>query len=1036
MNQFHLLVRAFRWRASATFALLAVATAAVLAASAGPFFYSAVSSSVLHTTLVGATANSNGITAIPSPELGAIPARAKAIPALASQYRLGRWYRPPIQTLDAGVTIPPNSEGYSFNTDLVSRTNVCAHLTFVSGGCPKTADQVAITKRSSLVLRAQVGSQILVHTHQVPTPFTVTVVGIIKVGTARSSYWMSDNYYDYSGLPTSPTGISNLLHQHAPAVVLQLPSLDAFFTVPATVESLPLTALVQFRLRADSVGINNVHQVVRANKEFAYAANTKYIAPATTLFVSEVNAVVHQDDLMLAIVVVVALELVLLTLFVLFGLVARTVEARQREIALTKLHGFRRRSVLSVGLLEPIVILVVSVPLGVLLAWLAIRLVSVLLLGNAPVLISPLVIYAALAAFGGGLLATVLGARRILRRRLSEELTGAEAPPSEAARAAFEGMALVLAIGAIVELRVSGVLSGGQPNSLALFAPGLIAVAIGVLGVRLVPLACRAVARWTTDSSRLAAHLAVRQVTRRPANLRQILVLVLATGLASFAVVGWAVAASNRVVRADFEIGAARVLRVQVPASVNLVNAVRQADPSGKYAMAAEESETPSEDLLAVDITRLDRVGYWQRSVSNKSLGQLSRWLRPKVSPEMVMTGTQARITVTLPLAVNPEPDLQFNLLDPGSNPTLVDFGVLLPGTHTYLASLPPTCVGGCRVTELVPNWSAVPGGPKSAKYSLTLSQLQTRASAQASWRTAFGGFSRQGYWLPEFGGASATPGPTGRLVAHFTDSQSELLVPGLVPGSLPVTLPGITTVAAQEGNPVYASAEDFDGTELTLNMSRETLALPRIGEYGFLINLPLALRAETGTPVETSFQVWLAPHAPARIVKRLQSDGIKIKSQQTPAPLLYRFDHGGLAYGYLFFLFAAGAAIVLAAGSGVATALMTARGRGFELAVLRSVGVARRTLLLSLFEEQLLVVIPGVALGLLAGLLGAVLALSSVPQFGSNAGAPPPATNLPLAPILVMAGVMLVVLLGTAAITSAVALRRAHYQALRGDAL
>jgi hypothetical protein len=248
--------------------------------------------------------------------------------------------------------------------------------------------------------------------------------------------------------------------------------------------------------------------------------------------------------------------------------------------------------------------------------------------------------------------------------------------------------------------------------------------------------------------------------------------------------------------------------------------------------------------------------------------------------------------------------------------------------------------------------------------------------------------------------------------------------------------LPGITTVAAQEGNPVYASAEDFDGTELTLNMSRETLALPRIGEYGFLINLPLALRAETGTPVETSFQVWLAPHAPARITTRLRADGVKIQSQQTPAPLLYRFNHGGLAYGYLFFLFAAGAAIVLAAGSGVATALMTARGRGFELAVLRSVGVARRTLLLSLFEEQLLVVIPGVALGLLAGVLGAVLALSSVPQFGTNAGAPPPATNLPLAPILAMAGVMLVVLIGTAAITSAVALRRAHYRALRGDAL
>lgn len=1008
--------------------------AAVLAATAGPFYYTAVSSNVLHVTLVRASSNDNGITAVPSPALGGIPSRAEALVPLEREYRLQRWYRPAIQTLDAGVTIAPISNGFSFNTDLVSRSDVCAHLTFVDGKCPSATDQVAITKRTSLVLQATLGSQIVVHSHAEPTPVTVTVVGIVKVGTALNPYWMTDNYFDYSGLPTSPSGIAGFLHQHAPAVGYELPSLDAFFTVPSTVKPLPLSALVQFRLRPNTVGIGNVNRVVSAYKAFAYAANTRYIAPATTSFTKEVADVSYQDGLMLAIVVVVALELVLLTLFVLFGLVARTVEARQQEIALSKLHGFRRRSVLSVGLLEPLVILVAALPLGVLLAWLVVRLGSAIFLGGAPVSFSPLVVYAALAAFVGGLLATVLGARRILRRRLSEELTGSEAEPSDVARALFEGMTVVLAIGAMVELRVSGVLSGGQPNPLALFAPGLIAVAVGILGVRLVPLLCAAAARWTRDSRHVAGHLAVRQVIRRPANLRQILVLVLATGLATFAVVGWAVAANNRVTRADFEIGAAKVLQVKVPASVNLVNAVRAADPSGRYAMAAEESITPSQALLGVDVTRLGEVGYWQQSVSHHSLEQLSRWLRPRVTPAMMLTGKQARVTVTLPTVVNPEPDLQFDLLDPGSNPTLIDFGQLYPGTHTYVAPLPPTCAGGCRVTELIPNWSAVPNGPQSVKYSLTLSQLQTRSNAQDPWRSVFAGFSRSDYWQPAFAGASAHPSPSGKLLALFSDSQTELLVPGLIPGALPLTLPGISTNAAQESNPVYASAEDFDGTELTLNLSRESIALPRLGEYGFMMDLPLALRAETGTPVATSSQVWLAPHAPARITARLLRDGIRITSQQTPAPLLYSFNHGGLAYGYLFFLFAALAAIILAAGSGIATALMTARGRIFELAVLRSVGVARRTLLLSLLEEQLLVVVPGVALGLLAGLLGAVLALSSVPQFGSNAGAPLPATNLPVLPIVVLAAVMLVVLVSSASVTSALALRRARYRALRAD--
>ena len=1034
MRQLHLLLRALRWRASATIVVLVVATAAVVAANSGPFYYTAVASNVLHSTLAAATATADGLTAIPSPALGGIPTRARVLIPLAQHDRLGRWYSPAITTFDAGVIVPANEKGRSYGTDLVSRTGVCAHLRFVSGTCPTAADQVAITVRSAEVLQAHLGSQVVLVSHDVVTPTQVTVVGLVKVGTGRAPYWMGDNFFDYAGLPKTASGIAQFLNRRAPSVVQQLPLLDAFFTVPATVEKLPLSALVQFRLRVNTVGVNDAPQLLRAGKSFAYTANTKYIDPVTTQLDSELTQVTQQDNLMLAVVVVVSLELVLLTLFILFGLVARTVEGRQREISLAKLHGFRRRSVLAVGLLEPLVILLAAIPLGVVLAWVAMRIASALVLSNAPVLFSPLVIYASLAAFGGGLLATFFGAWRILRRPLSDELTGSEAQLSAAARAALEAMVVILAIGAMVELRVSGVLSGGEPNPLALFAPALIAVAIGVLGVRLVPVICRAGIRWTRDTTRLAAHLAVRQVARRPANLRQILVLSLATGLASFAVVGWAVAAQNRVARADFEIGAARVLQVKVPVSVNLISAVDRADPSGRYAMAAEESITPSEALLALDTRRLGRVGYWQRSVSGASLQQLVDWLRPKLSPEMVMQGRQARLTVALAAPLDPEPDLQFNLFDSGGDSTLVDFGLIRPGTHTYVASLPSVCAGGCRVSEMVPVWQPNPGGPQKVNYSLVLSSLQTRSGPHSAWRTDFGGFSRPGYWQPAFPGASGSGSPDGKLTTHFTSSGTELWVPGLTPGPLPLTLPGVTTSAAQESNPVYASAEDFDGTELTLNLSRETRALPRLGEYGFLLDLPLALRAETSIPFATSDQVWLAPHAPARVIQRLRQEGLIIESSQTPAPLLYSFDHGGLAFGYVFFLFAAGAAVLLAACSGVATVLMSARGRGFELAVLRATGVSRRTLLLSLIFEQLLVVIPGIVLGLLAGVLAAALALSSVPQFGSNVGAPPPATTLPWLPIVCTAVVMVVFLATTASVSSLVALRRARYQTLRSE--
>ena len=96
-----------------------------------------------------------------------------------------------------------------------------------------------------------------------------------------------------------------------------------------------------------------------------------------------------------------------------------------------------------------------------------------------------------------------------------------------------------MAVAGLVELGFSGVLNGKTPNPLALLAPGLIAVAVAVAGVRLLPLLGSVAVRRTLNSHAIASALAVRQVIRRPTNLRQIVVLAVATALATFAVAGW-----------------------------------------------------------------------------------------------------------------------------------------------------------------------------------------------------------------------------------------------------------------------------------------------------------------------------------------------------------------------------------------------------------------------------------------------------------------------------------------------------------------
>lgn len=1027
MSRLPLLLRALRWRAGAVAALLVVATIAVLAASAGPLYFGAALGSVLHSTLTTASAEDNGITVTPqTSNSGYQPFRsASRSVASARQYGLSHWYAPPVTTLVYGAETPKvNPNGDYYEADLVARTGVCSHLHFVSGACPNAVDQVAISSRTATALQVGVGGKIPVLGFHTGAPLTVTVTGIVSVASATSPYWFGQNFFTFG--PPPPPAILG---------VAPLPRLDSLFTTAASLRHLSPNLSLQFPLLPNRVTVSNAPTLQSAYKGYAYAVATRDNATASTTLIRELHSVSNQENQMLAVVVVVDLQLVLLTLFVLYGVVSRTAEARQKEVALAKLHGYRIPSVMTTGLAEPVIVICCALPLGMLLAWLAVVIASPLLLHGAPVFFYPLVLWAGLAAFAGGLLATLLGARRIMTRRLVEELQASEPRSSNAARAAADGAAIALAVAGLVELGFSGVLNGKTPNPLALLAPGLIAVAVAVAGVRLLPLLGSVAVRRTLNSRYIASALAVRQVIRRPTNLRQIVVLAVATGLATFAVAGWAVAGTNRVTRANFITGAGRILDVHVPQAVNLVDAVRRADPSGRYAMAAVQSITPSQNLLAVDAVRLARVTDWPTSTSSTSLSKIVRWLTPGLTPALTVGGTQIQMVVDLTTPVTPVPDLQFNLIDGAGYPSVADFGYLSPGVHTYVASLPSACIQQCRVTNLTPYWAASANGPQQATYSFSVSDLEQQSQPSAAFRAVRGAIEAAGYWKSAGTGA-VVQSSAGDPIFTFTDSSQDVFTPAVIPAPLPATLPGITTSANQVSDPADITLEDFDGTTLAVDAPISTAALPNLGQYGFLLNLPTALRAETSPESGSTNEVWLAAHTPHRVIGALEAQGLRIYASQDPATLLARLNGGGLALAFQFFLFAAGAAALLAIGAAVFSIFITARRRAFELAVLRVGGIPRRTLARSLLGEQLLVLGPGLILGAGAGILGAVIALPSVPEFTSVAGGPPPQFPLPWLPLLALLLSLVVLLAVAATLASAGTIGMAGYDRLRTEIL
>ncbi len=1009
MERLGLLWRGLRWRLGTSALVLLVATLAVLSATAGPLYLGTADGTVLHSTLVGVGASQTAITALATVESQRSAGMATlGLELERSSAMMRHYFEPGTYTEDVGIRVGVDQS----LADLIYRPGVCSHLHFVKGHCAQGSRQVVITEDDASFLHLGLGGAVVPEvpkSHAVgrnrhapgqtfvplePSGQSLRVVGIVREGNPDAAYWLGDNYFGFQPNATPP-------------------QLDAMWTTKGAVAGQYSISMAQFPLRVPRAAVAQLPRLSHSVDTYDRRATQLLGLIVSSNLFTTLADYQHQANLMAAIVVVVDLQLVLLTLVVLYGLVVRTEETRLKEVALTKLHGFPRGAVIRAGLAEPMTLVLLALPLGFLLGWAVVAIASPTLLHSSDLLFTPPVFFAALAAFAGGVLATAVGSRRILSRRLLEEVQGTHVAPSPVARALLDGGAVALAVGGLVELVHSGVLSGGQPNPLSLLTPGLLALALAVIGMRLLPYLCRLGLRWTEGSHRLAATLAVRQVLRRPTMSRQMLVVVVASALACFAAEAFVVSQSNRVDRANFETGASRVLNVQVPASVSLVAAVRRADPSGRYAMAVEETKTFGQTLVAYDAQRLQKVAYWPEDISKTGIAKVVSWLRGRVPPQLVLTGREARIRADYFGQPAGPPDLQFNLIDNGGFISVADFGFMRTGVHTYEAALPASCVGGCRVTSIQPYWAPSGAGVVSTIFSIQFQQIQSGSGGH--WTSTTVPLDKTSYWLPSTGASLQQVGKG--VLLTFNEQPTQLLPPALIPGPLPATLPAVSTYASQPSNPGVNGDIDFDGTPIYLNTKVEALALPGVGQFGVLMDLPTALDSETSYPIGAHDYVWLAPHAPAQVLTALRRQGLVVEKTTTPARLLSRYEQSGPALAGLFFLFAAAAAAMLALGSTVLALTLSSRQRSYESAMLEVAGISRRSLFLALVGEQLLILVPATILGMLAGLGAAVAALPSVPEFVSIAGGPPLQVGLPALPaVILFLGLVLLLLAGAVA--------------------
>lgn len=590
-SAFSLALRGVRYRSAASVATLLVAVVAVAAATLGPMYSVTAQDSLVRHRLARADTFQTGLLADTSGGYfgDGVPAQLADALAAVSDPRYDRfWGQPSVMAQLTGSEVKPVTDtppGPPQNVSTVSwRSQMCRSVTMLQGRCPVDQPpagrfEAMVSVRTATDLGLHVGDRVFLQlgasTPQANAPVLVEIYDQSSAGPPGWPYG-SPAQQAPPRTPTGPMQQDEVLVDRA--------------TIAAATGDTRVSA---FRpLRTPTVHARDL-PALSSLAQPRTTASVTVASPAATLLAD----IAADRALVRSAATAVSVQVGLLGLFVLYLVVAAAAEERGPEVALAKLRGMRALQTAVFTLTEPVLLLILAAPVGLGVGVAADLLLASGLAPGSDIRLDRGVALAASAAVLGGVVAAVAAGRRLLRTPVLGQLRRTGGRRAALARSlALDVGALALAGAGIYELLT------GSSDLVALAAPGLVALAVGLLAVRLVPPLARLVVTGTRSSRRVGAFLAARNTARRPAGSRLLVLLAVAVALAVFGTDGDLVARAVRSQTARAAVGAATVVHVDADSPGVLLDAVRAADPSGRAAMAAVASAgNRTTPLLAVD---------------------------------------------------------------------------------------------------------------------------------------------------------------------------------------------------------------------------------------------------------------------------------------------------------------------------------------------------------------------------------------------------------------------------------------------------
>ena len=996
-------------------ALLSVATAAMLAAAAGPIYLLGAQESVIRDTLASASVLDRGLTLTAAPFIQnqGPPPEQRLLQALDAGTQMGiqQWFGSPIKNSSVHIALSRPADSDRYETDVIARDQVCDHIRISAGRCPQAPNEAVISDRSASQLHAVIGDRLDYRFSGFQASQGLTIVGIYAPADISQPYWFGHNLFTYTPPP--------------PSIGAGPPfELDAFFVTAPTIDALPAYAApsVTADLPLDVIQVNHSNLAIVQSALAVYS--TLSIERFSVSSASQLPAIIGRlQDIqrqMAQVIGLISVQLVLVGLGVLYGVVSTSAASREHEVALARLRGHSLPQVLGIGLFEPLSLVVFSWPIGIALAWLAVQAIGArFFLPGTAVVVDAFTLAATAAAFAGAVTAIAISAARLLTRGLAQQLRSTPSP-SAATRVGqlTDVAAITLAAAGLLELAANGTFSGTEPNPLAIVAPGLLCLSFALIGARVLVLILVPLARRRSMSSGAGRYIATRRLVRVPAAARQIVVPSLALGLVLFATATWSVADTNRGEVALFQVGANRVLVVDAAKGVDLISAVRKADPGGHDAMAVFDYAWSGGAVLAIDSTRLASVADWPAGVGDRDAVALAKWLQPLTAAPILVRGGAARLSISTTTAASVSPSLELTLQDNNRLAQDLSVGPLLSGSHQYTVALPASCVSDCRIIGLTQTWPL--GSNPIDRVTLAITGLEVADRIDGPWRIANTGWRDPAEWragTTDVKVAQPTAG-SGLELTFANTSGPQQVTSADVPPQLTAMVTPDQVLLNGNGNDAAIYAQGLDGNSIFLDGRAHASAIPRLGPSGVLVDLTLLERMQRLPTKNVGQEVWLSPNASAELVQRLSNEGIGVVATQSAAESKARLDREGLSLAFNLMPFAAILAAALAFGSTAFAIAASARHRSYELAILRAYGWSVSSIARGYFGEQLVLAITACVIGAAAGLAGARLALPSVPEFTTDTWGLPLRFDLPW---LLLAAVLLTIvamLIATAVFT------------------